>query len=103
MGMPLYQLLGGPHYRVRSYASGLEFHLSNEEVCAFFAEARRRGFRAFKLKVGYMDLEWELTRLRAVVETVGPEAVFMVDANEAWSPKEAIRRAHAYKDAGLNI
>ena len=29
--------------------------------------------------------------------------MLMVDANEAWSPKEAIRRAHAYRDAGLNI
>lgn len=103
MGLPLFRLLGGTQHRVRSYASGLEFHLSNEEVCAFFAEARRRGFTAFKLKVGHPDLGWELTRLRAVAETVGPEAVFMVDANEAWSPKEAIRRAHAYRDAGLNI
>jgi L-alanine-DL-glutamate epimerase-like enolase superfamily enzyme len=103
LGLPLYRLLGGTHNRVRAYASGLEFHLSTEAACAFFAAAKARGFSAFKLKIGHPDLAWDLARIRAIVEVVGADALLMVDANEAWSPKEAIRRAHAYHDAGFNI
>src|SRR5205807_1033598 len=54
-------------------------------------------------KVGHPDLPWDLARLRAIAAVVGPGAVLMVDANEAWSPKEAIRRAYAYRDAGFDI
>jgi L-alanine-DL-glutamate epimerase-like enolase superfamily enzyme len=88
---------------VRAYASGLEVHLPTDAAVALFAEAAARGFRAFKLKVGHPELRWDLDRLRAVAAAVGPEATFMVDANEAWSPKEAVRRAHAYRDAGFEI
>jgi L-alanine-DL-glutamate epimerase-like enolase superfamily enzyme len=103
LGLPLYRLLGGASSRVRAYASGLEFHLPTDEVRAFFAAAKQRGFTAFKMKVGHPDLAWDLARIAAVAEVVGPGATLMVDANEAWSPKEAVRRAHAYRDAGFNI
>lgn len=103
LGLPLYRLLGGTHNRVRAYASGLDYHLSTEEAAAFFAAAARQGFTAFKIKIGNPDLAWDLARLKAIAEAVGPDATLMVDANEAWSPKEAIRRAHAYRDAGFNI
>ncbi len=100
LGLPLYRLLGGRAGRVRAYASGLDFHLSDDDFRAFFAEAARRGFTAFKIKVGHPDLAWDLRRLAILVETVGRDATIMVDANEAWTPKEAIRRLHAYRDAG---
>jgi L-alanine-DL-glutamate epimerase-like enolase superfamily enzyme len=103
LGLPLYQLLGGTKNRTRAYASGLDYHLTTEEACAFFANAKARGFTAFKIKVGHPDLQWDLARLTAIVEVVGKHATLMVDANEAWSPKEAIRRAFAYRDAGFDI
>jgi L-alanine-DL-glutamate epimerase-like enolase superfamily enzyme len=102
-GLPLYQLLGGTRNRVPAYASGLEFRLPLDAACAFYAQAKARGFRAFKLKVGHPDLAWDIERIRAIVGVVGQDALLMVDANEAWSPKEAIRRAHAYRDAGFTI
>jgi L-alanine-DL-glutamate epimerase-like enolase superfamily enzyme len=103
LGLPLYRLLGGTSNRVRAYASGLDYHMPLDDARAFFAMAAARGFSAFKLKVGHPDLKWDLQRLAAISEVVGPDAVLMVDANEAWSPKEAIRRAHAYRDAGFTI
>ena len=54
-GLPLYRLLGGTEPRVRAYASGLDFNLSLDEACAFFAEAGRQGFTAFKVKVGHPE------------------------------------------------
>ncbi len=103
LDLPLYRLLGGTDNRVRAYASGLDYHMPDDEFQAFFAEARALGFGAHKIKVGHPDLAWDLRRLGLLVEAVGPEATIMVDANEAWSPKEAIRRAHAYHDAGYAI
>lgn len=103
LGLPLYRLLGGTRNRVRAYVSGLDFHLSLDELREFYTRAARRGFSAFKLKVGHPDVGWELDRLAAVSEVVGREAVLMVDANEAWPPKEAVSRAHAYHDAGFKI
>jgi L-alanine-DL-glutamate epimerase-like enolase superfamily enzyme len=103
LGLPLYKLLGGTRNRVRTYVSGLDFHLSLDELRTFYAQAAQRGFTAFKLKFGHPDVRWELARLRTVSEAIGPEAVLMVDANEAWTPKEAVRRAHIYHDEGYSI
>jgi L-alanine-DL-glutamate epimerase-like enolase superfamily enzyme len=88
---------------VKTYASGLDYHLSDDELCTFFAEKAREGFTTFKVKVGNPDLEWDLRRLKTVAQVVGPEAVLIADANEAWSPKEAILRMHAYRKDGINL
>ncbi len=101
-GLPLWRYLGGITPKVRAYASGLDFHLSDRDFERFFAAARQQGFDAFKIKVGHPDLAWDLARLRRLAATVGT-ATIMVDANEAWTPKEAIRRLHAFRDAGFDI
>lgn len=103
LNLPLYRLLGGQHNRVKAYASGLDYHLSNQELSAFFEEKARQGFSSFKVKVGHPELEWDIMRLKAVKKAVGENAVLMADANEAWSPKEAVRRLHAYRQAGVNL
>ena len=101
--MPLYKLLGGNRKKVPAYASGLEFHLSDDEVCTFYAKARAEGFTAFKVKVGHPQLSWDVQRLKLVQEVVGSNCQLMADANEAWSPKKDIRRLYAYKDAGVQL
>ncbi len=100
LGLPLYRLLGGTRDRVRAYASGLDFHMSDDHFQSFFRAAQARGFEAFKIKVGHPDLAWDLHRIALLLDTVGRDAIFMIDANEAWTPKEAIRRAHAFHAAG---
>jgi L-alanine-DL-glutamate epimerase-like enolase superfamily enzyme len=103
LGLPLYRLLGGERQRVPAYASGLEFHLTDEEVADFYSGAAAAGFSTFKVKVGHPDLEWDIRRLRLVQETVGCACVLMADANEAWTPEEAIRRLRAFRDAGIPL
>ena len=102
-GLPLWRMLGGTDPCVRTYASGLDFHLSDADYVSLFRQAAALGHRGFKIKVGHPDIEWDLHRLRLLRETVGPEAAVMVDANEAWSPKEAVRRLHLYRRAGFEI
>jgi L-alanine-DL-glutamate epimerase-like enolase superfamily enzyme len=103
LGLPLYRLLGGTEPRVRTYASGLDFHLSDADMTNLFGQAALMGFNAFKVKVGHPELDWDIHRLKLVREVVGVGATMMVDANEAWSPAEAVRRLHAYRQAGFDI
>lgn len=103
LGIPLYALLGGRDRRVPAYASGLEFHLDDDEVIEFYLRAKADRFTMFKVKVGHPDLDCDLRRLQLVRDTVGEGCQMMADANEAWSPKEAIRRLRAYEDAGIAL
>ncbi len=101
--LPLYRLLGGTNNRVRAYASGLEFHLNSTQFHDFYSDAVKQGYSAFKIKVGHPDLAWDIARLRDLISVVGSDAILMADANEAWSPKAAIRALHAYRDAGITL
>ena len=44
--MPLWKLLGAQRREIDAYASGLDFHLSDEEFERLFAQAAAQGFRA---------------------------------------------------------
>jgi L-alanine-DL-glutamate epimerase-like enolase superfamily enzyme len=101
--MPLWRLLGGKARRIRVYASGLDFHLSDADYSRFFAAAAADGHSAFKIKVGHPDVERDIHRLDLLRQAVGTDAVIMVDANEAWTPKEALRALEMYRHAGHEI
>jgi L-alanine-DL-glutamate epimerase-like enolase superfamily enzyme len=101
--LPLHELLGSRRDKVRAYASGLDFHLSDDEFCAFFAHADSIGYDAFKIKVGHPDFEWDLNRLALLAKTVRPGAKFMIDANEAWGAKEALTKLEAIRRAGYDL
>jgi len=103
LDLPLYKLLGGTSPRVQAYGSTLDFHLDDNEFRTRLAEFKAMGFRAVKIKVGHPDLQWDLRRLGLVHDVMGKQIDLMVDANEAWSPKEAIRRATIYRDEGFDI
>lgn len=100
-GLSLYRLLGGTDPQVPAYGSTLDFHLDDEAFRERLGEFQRMGFRAMKIKMGHPELAWELRRMAIVREIFGPDVTLLVDANEAWSPKEALVRVHAWRDAGF--
>ena len=102
-GLPLHEMLGSRRDRVRAYASGLDFHLSDSEFEAFFAHADAIGYSAFKIKVGHPDFDRDLNRLKLLAKSVRPDAQIMVDANEAWGAKEASVKLEAIRRAGYNL
>jgi L-alanine-DL-glutamate epimerase-like enolase superfamily enzyme len=90
---PLWRTLGAREGRCRAYASGIDLCLSDEELASFYAALAERGVSAGKLKVG-LDPDDDLRRLGIVREALGRAARrprLMIDSNEYWSPKEAIR------------
>ena len=94
-GLPLHTILGSRRDRVPAYASGLDFHLPDEAFQSFFAHAAAIGYRAFKIKVGHPDLDRDLHRLQLLAKVIPTGSKVMIDANEAWGPKEAAMKLAA--------
>jgi L-alanine-DL-glutamate epimerase-like enolase superfamily enzyme len=101
--LPLHKLLGGTRTKVRAYASGLDFHLDDEQFTALFAYAAKIGYTAFKIKVGHKDFARDLHRV-ALLQAVMPEgSKVMIDANEGWSSKEALVKMEAIRATGVDL
>lgn len=94
-GQPLWRLFGGTP-RIGTYASGLNPTRPEELAAAKRAE----GFRAFKLKVGF-GLERDAANLRALRDLLGAQTALMVDANQAWTPDQALDMGRRLAGFGL--
>jgi len=99
VGLPLFRLLGGTDPVVPLYASGVDFRLDDPAFADFYATARDAGFTAFKVKVGGSH-DRDLARVRAARDIVGAGSTLMIDANEAWPPKEALLRLESFEREG---
>ncbi|MFC6085285.1 mandelate racemase/muconate lactonizing enzyme family protein [Sphaerisporangium aureirubrum] len=94
-GEPLWRLLGGRDRRVPAYASGLDIGLTDDELVSVYQVYAQYGLRAAKLKGG-LDIERDRHRLTLVREVLteaghGARPGLMLDVNEAWSRKQAVR------------
>ena len=95
-GEPLWMTLGAKaeDTRVAAYASGLDLPLNKDQLRAYYREMAGRGFSRGKLKVG-LDQDADLERLAIVREELSVNSTrpaLMIDANEIWSAKQAVRR-----------
>lgn len=95
LDLPLHVMLGSRRDRVPAYASGLDFHLSDDAFQALFAHAAAIDYRAFKIKVGHEDFDRDLHRMRLLAQVIPAGSQVMVDANEAWAPQEAAMKIAA--------
>ncbi len=95
-GLPLYQLLGLPRPSVRPTAFTIA--IAGPEEMARTA-ARMTGYPVLKLKLGSDD---DAARV-AAVRAARPSARLYVDANAAWSAKEALRRLETILPYGLEM
>jgi L-fuconate dehydratase len=74
------------------------FQFDDQRVIDSALEARARGFRAVKLKVGSVDGERDLRRARLLREALGGETLIMLDANQQWSVEKALRMSKALSE-----
>jgi L-alanine-DL-glutamate epimerase-like enolase superfamily enzyme len=94
-GEPLWRLLGARDRIVPAYASGLDIALTDEQLIGVYQQYAERGLRAAKLKGG-LDIERDTQRLLLVGQMLadagrGGRPGLMLDANECWSRKQAVR------------
>ncbi|MDG4782696.1 dipeptide epimerase [Micromonospora sp. WMMD961] len=100
LGVPLVRLLGGTTLRVPT-----DVTLAAGDAVDLAAAARQRqadGFGVLKLKVG-TDASGDLDRVRAVRAAVGPGVRIRLDANQGWTPREAVRVIRGIEDSGLDV
>ncbi|MFC6020189.1 mandelate racemase/muconate lactonizing enzyme family protein [Plantactinospora solaniradicis] len=100
LGVPLVRLLGGVSRRVPT-----DVTLSAGDAVELAGAARQRvaeGFDVLKVKVG-TDAAGDLARVRAVRAAAGPQARIRLDANQGWTPREAVRVIRGIEDAGLDV
>jgi L-alanine-DL-glutamate epimerase-like enolase superfamily enzyme len=93
-GEPLWRTLGAAGEPVGAYASGIDMPLGDGELRSYYDEMGALGFTAGKLKVGH-DPAADLRRLEIMDEALRGrtgQATLLIDANEFWSAKQAIRR-----------
>ncbi len=99
---PLWRCAGGAKQAIPVYTTeGGWLHHSQAQLVDEARAAKAQGFRGAKLKVGKPSIAEDVRRLAAVREAVGDDFEVMVDANQAFTVSEALRRAHAYAPIGL--
>lgn len=101
-GRPLWIEAGGAQPRVPVYTTeGGWLHIETEALVEDALRAKAAGFKGSKIKVGRPHASEDVIRLSAVREAVGPGFEIMVDANQAFTVSEAIRRARLFEPLDL--
>ena len=90
---PLWKTLGGSTPKALAYASGIEMPLNDEELGHWYGSMADLGFKGGKLKVG-LDQDADIRRVGIMNDALKKNTdrpTLLIDANEYWSPKQAIR------------
>jgi D-galactarolactone cycloisomerase len=105
LNQPVSVLLGGrKREQVRAYATGMYFskdanlskRMSNEAL-----NFKNQGFEAMKMKVG-LGIKEDIENVCAVRQAIGPDIELMVDADHAYSLKEAIQLAYGMEKYNIS-
>jgi L-alanine-DL-glutamate epimerase-like enolase superfamily enzyme len=100
-GQTLAQFLGAPAGEQRVATDVTVSAGQPEELAASAAKRMGEGFTVLKLKVG-TDARTDVARVRAVRDAA-PDARIRVDANQGWTPEQAIAAIRTMEDAGLGV
>lgn len=100
LGLPLVSLLGRAADSVEIYGSGGFTSYDDARLARQLSGwVERDGCRAVKMKVG-RDKARDPARVRCARSAIGDAALY-VDANGAWSRKEALDFARTFREAGV--
>lgn len=99
---PLWIVAGGTRDRVPLYDTEVGWlHLSTDQLIEGAKAALAAGRGGVKIKIGKPDPAEDVERLAAVRSALGPSIDLMVDANQAFTSAEAIRRARLLEPLDL--
>ena len=104
-GLPLFRLLGPRREAVPIYGSGGFTSYTEAELAEQLGGWVAQGIPKVKMKIGK---DWgtkpdeDVARVRVVRQAIGAEAELFVDANGAYSPKQAIELAHRFAESGVS-
>lgn len=98
-GLPLFRFLGGKANRTLTtdYTVSLG---TKEKMAADAMTIVQNGFQVIKVKLGGGPQE-DIERIHAIREAIGSEVPLRIDANQGWSPEQAIVVLNALGDANI--
>lgn len=98
--LPLNKLLGSSRNTiVTDITIGIK---SPSEMAKSAVKFVNRGFRSLKIKVGIDPLE-DIERVKAVRNAVGEKVTIRVDANQGWTPKQAVKTIKAIEKYDVEL
>jgi L-alanine-DL-glutamate epimerase-like enolase superfamily enzyme len=101
LDVPVVQLLGGGRTRVAAYGSGGFTNYTIPQLQEQLSGWAQSGLTAVKMKVGRQP-DRDVDRVRAAREAIGPSVELFVDANGAYTRKQALGLAHEFAEAGVS-
>jgi L-alanine-DL-glutamate epimerase-like enolase superfamily enzyme len=99
-GSSLATLLGPARTSVRAYGSGGFTSYDDDALAAQLSSWSASGFSAVKMKVG-RDPRVDLHRVALARRAIGPNVELFVDANGAWSRKQALQQMERFAEFGV--
>lgn len=100
LGISLAQLLGEAHDAIAAYGSGGFTTYSLAELEQQLGDWAAQGFRAVKMKIG-REPEMDLVRVGTVRKRIGNATRLFVDANGAYTRKQALHQARAFAECDV--
>ena len=97
LGLPLVTLLGAARKGIPVYGSGGFTTYSLNQLESQLRGWAKSGITKVKMKVG-SNPETDVDRVRAARKAIGPKVELFVDANGAFTRKEALRFAEAFAE-----
>ena len=98
--VPVYKLMGGAR---KSIVTDITISVNDpDEMVRDAQNAIARGYDCLKVKVG-KEPEKDIARLSAIRAAVPKETLIRIDANQGWTPKEAVRILNGMQERGLDI
>jgi L-alanine-DL-glutamate epimerase-like enolase superfamily enzyme len=97
LNIPLVSLLGASHKKLPLYWSGGFTSYSDDHLKKEFAHWSEKGFSKFKMKIG-RDEKADIARVKSARNIIAAEAELFVDANGAYTRKQALKLAHYFEE-----
>lgn len=98
--IPVYKMMGGAKKHI---TTDITISVNDPDVMVKDAvDAIERGYDCLKVKVG-KETDKDIARLAAIRQVVPKNTLIRIDANQGWTPKEAVRILNGMQEKGLDI
>jgi len=98
VGQPLWRVWGGYRSRIPVITIGGYY---GSDIEAEIVELRASGLAGMKFKVGGLTPDEDAERFKRARKAAGDDWILLADANQGWTPQQAIRFARLVEDHDL--